>query len=96
MASNMHKRDGGIRNIPLLYGECSMEPVSGGLFLLRHAMPLVPRLLVHFHSGAYRMDQSSCLPRNAREPMRSSARQQIFFPVLLPAGARLFKPVEQS
>lgn len=36
-ASNMHKRDGGIRSFPLLLGECSMEPVSGGLFLLRHA-----------------------------------------------------------
>ena len=73
-----------------------MEPVSGGLFLLRHATPLMPRLLVYFHSGAYRTDQSSCSPQNAREPMRSSARQQFFFPVLLPVGAHFFKPVEQS
>ena len=96
MASNMHKRDGGIRISHLLYAECSMEPVSGGLFLLSHATPLMPRLLVYFRSGDYRTDRSSRSSRNAREPMRASVLQQNFFPVLLPAGARLFKPVEQS
>jgi len=34
--------------------ECSMEPVFGGLVLLRRKTPLTRRLLVYFRSGAYR------------------------------------------